>query len=394
LGPTITPLMSAETGFALSTAPWISHQLTALEASLQALVEVNSFSKNRAGGNQVGQLLKELFSIQGLSCTQVPSQDFADHLVFQSIGNGQKPVALLGHFDTVFPPGFFEGYRALGNLRKGPGVLDMKGGLVVMAWALKSIAATRGLDAIAPLKIVLVSDEEVGSPEGAPLIQREILGCRAALVFESGRANDAIVTSRKGTGQVTARAVGKAAHAGNNYFDGNNAIWALARFVERAQQISDRSQDITVNVGLISGGTSRNTVPAEAVAQLDVRFPNAKAALYVWDRLELAALDAALDGTTLEIHRAGGREPMERTPGTEALLASYAQCAHRHGLGSSEAPRQGGGSDGNTASAMGIPTIDALGPRGQFFHTPNEYIEMDTVIPRAAALADWLLSHA
>src|SRR5262249_10947830 len=155
----------------------------------------------------------------------IASEKFADHLVFTTKGKpGLTPIALVGHLDTVFPPGKFEGFRRDGALWRGPGVLDMKGGLAVVAWAMKASARAVGLDAIAPLRVVIVSDEEVGSPEGQGVIRSAIEGASACLVFESGRTNDAIVTRRKGTGGMTVVAHGKAAHAGNNHADGVNAI--------------------------------------------------------------------------------------------------------------------------------------------------------------------------
>lgn len=371
-----------------AASEWLSEQLPAMEGALAALVDHNSFSGNREGGQRVVRLLEDVFAMPGLEATRIGSERFADHLVFRSTGRpGVAPVALIGHLDTVFPPGTFEGYRVDGALRRGPGVLDMKGGLVVIAWALKAIAMTGRLNALPPLTVVIVSDEEVGSPEGAPLIKHEVRGAQAALVFESGRANDAIVTERKGVGNLTAHARGKAAHAGNAYWEGENAIWKLARFVDRVQQLSDKATGVTVNVGLISGGSSKNTVPAEARAELDVRFPTAAAERAVRSALAAAAEDIRLESGT-------GRAPMEKQPGVEKLVSGYGACAHAHGLGRDEAPRQGGGSDGNTTSAMGIPTIDALGPRGKGFHTHDEYIEAATLVSRAQALADYLISLA
>ncbi len=371
---------------------WLEGQLPAMEAALKRMVEINSFTGNREGGQAVGELVREIFGLTGLVHERVASEKFADHHVFRSEGNGKAPIALLGHLDTVFPPGRFEGYRVDGELRRGPGVLDMKGGLVVMAWALKAVANEVGLGAVPPLRVVVVSDEEVGSPEGAPLIRQVLPGCGACLVFESGRANDAIVTQRRGTGNLTCRAHGKAAHAGNNYWDGANAIWALARFVDRVQALSSESAGVTVNVGTISGGTSKNTVPAEASAELDVRFATAAARAELLKGLEEAAKAAAVPGTRLELEDRGGRLPMERSEASTTLLVRYGACAAAVGLSAAEAPRQGGGSDGNTAAALGIPTIDALGPRGKGFHTPDEYIELSTLVPRAVALAEFLLA--
>lgn len=378
-------------GHMRDAATWLSNQLPAMEAALAALVEHNSFTGNREGGNRVVRLLEEIFQMPGLEAERVASAKYADHLVFRSEGRaGQAPIALIGHSDTVFPPGTFEGYRVDGELRRGPGVLDMKGGLVVIAWALKAIASTQGLDAIPPLRLVVVSDEEVGSPEGAPLLRKVIAGCQAALVFESGRANDAIVTERKGVASVFAKAAGRPAHAGNAYWDGVNAIWALSRFIDRAQGLSSKEAGVTVNVGKVEGGTSKNTVPAEARAELDLRFPTKAAYEALWSQLSGAAEGHGVEKATVQVEQGPGRMPMEKLEGTPALLHKYGKCAKAHGLSADEAPRQGGGSDGNTAAAMGIPTIDALGPRGKGFHTPDEYIEVATLISRAQALADFL----
>ena len=374
-------------------AEWLGTQLPAMEAALQALVELNSFTGNREGGQRVVRLLEDVFAMPGLECERIGSVRFADHLVFRSEGkSGVDAIALVGHLDTVFPPGTFEGYRVDGALRRGPGVLDMKGGLVVIAWALKAVASTVGLGAIAPLKLVIVSDEEVGSPEGAPLLRQVIAGSQLALVFESGRANDAIVTQRKGTGSARAVATGKPAHAGNAYWDGANAIHALSRFVDRVQALSSRESGVTVNVGVISGGSSKNTVPAEARAELDLRFPTKALSDQLWTSLHQAAEALGVEGTQVKVEPLTGRIPMEKLLGTDALMRRYGACAKAHGLSADEAPPQGGGSDGNTTAAMGIPTIDALGPRGKGFHTPDEYIEVATLISRAQALADFLLS--
>src|SRR5688572_29272235 len=145
-------------------AKWLEGRLPEMEGALSSLVNVNSFTDNRDGGNRVGDLLAGIFELEGLALNRVKSERYADHVVFRSAGRaGAKPVGLIGHLDTVFPPGAFEGYRVDGDLRRGPGVLDMKGGLVVVAWALKALAQTKGLAALPPVRVVIVSDEEVGS---------------------------------------------------------------------------------------------------------------------------------------------------------------------------------------------------------------------------------------
>src|SRR5262249_52469822 len=177
-----------------------------------------SFTENRAGGLEVGRRLARWMAIPGVEASTVPSERFADHRLFRTAGNPRlAPVALLGHLDTVFPPGVFEGYRGEGALRRGPGVLDMKGGLAVVAFALRGLAEAfpGGLEALPPLRIVVVSDEEVGSPEGAGVIRGVIGDCAASLVLESGRAGDAIITRPHGTGAVTPPLHAQPAHPAN-----------------------------------------------------------------------------------------------------------------------------------------------------------------------------------
>ena len=227
----------------------------------------------------------------------------------------RRPIALIGHLDTVFPPGTFEGYQRDGELARGPGVLDMKGGLVVVAHALRAIAETVGLDAIAPIRLVIVADEEVGSPEGQGIIREAIADAQGALVFEAGRKGDAIITRRKGTGSMNAVATGRAAHAGNNHKEGKNAIWALARFVDRAQSLTDYARGVTVNVGVISGGTSKNTVPDSAEAQLDLRFETIADGEKLVSDLRAAAEAHGVEGVTIAVTGGVARQPLERTDG-------------------------------------------------------------------------------
>ena len=384
-------------GFGEEAARWLEDKLPSMEERLAALVEVNSFTENREGGNRVGALLRELFRIPGLTPAAVPSQRYADHVLFRSQGlEGAQPVALIGHLDTVFPPGKFEGYRQDGRLRRGPGVLDMKGGLAVMAFALEALAQVRGLAALPPVRIAVVSDEEIGSPEGQGVIRDLIVGAQCALVFEPGRTNDAIVTRRKGTGAVTAVAHGKAAHAGNAHAEGSNAIWSLARFIDRVQQLTDYARGVTVNVGKISGGIGKNTVPDLAEAAMDIRFETGADAEALMAAIRAAAEQSArsLPGTRIEISGGVLRDPLERTGASVRLMEAYGACAAASGLAASEAALVGGASDASTASSMGIPAIDGLGPRGRGFHTVDEHIEVDTLVPRAQALSRFLASLA
>jgi glutamate carboxypeptidase len=386
--------MSAE-----SWTGWWRGRQDAFETALRGLVEVNSFTENREGGLEVGRRLRDLLALPGIEATAVPSTRYADHWVFRTAGDARlSPVALIGHLDTVFPPGKFEGYRVDGPLRRGPGVLDMKGGLVVVAYALRGLAEAYpgGLGALPPLRMVVVSDEEVGSPEGAGIIRRSIGGSDAALVFESGRAHDAIITRRKGTGNVSVVGQGRAAHAGNAHAEGKNAIWAVARWVDAAQQLTDYERGVTVNVGTISGGIGKNTVPEHAEAHADIRYLTRVDGEALVQRLRDAAERAAasVPGTRLELSGGVNRDPLERTPANVALMDEYARAARAAGLGAVEAPLIGGASDASTTSSMGIASIDGLGPRGKGFHTVDEQIEVDTLVPKAEALARFLAGRA
>jgi glutamate carboxypeptidase len=206
---------------------------------------------------------------------------------------------------------------------------------------------------------------------------------------------DAIITRRKGTGAVKAVAHGKAAHAGNAHQEGANALWALARFIDAVQQLTDYPRGLTVNVGRVVGGQGKNTVPDQAEADVDLRFCTRREGEELLQRFHEACARAAagIPGTRIELSGGVSREPLERSEASVALMGAYGACAHVSGLGTAEAPLIGGGSDASTSSSMGIPSIDGLGPRGKGFHTVEEYIEVDTLIPKAQALARFLASR-
>ena len=271
----------------------------------------------------------------------------------------------------------------------------MKGGLVVCIEALRLMATLGHLERI-PVRFVIVSDEEIGSPEGGPVLEEAIRGAACALTFEAGRKEDAIITARKGTGGIRAVAKGKAAHAGNHHADGANAIWALCKLVDEAQTFTDYDAGVTVSAGMINGGTSRNTVPAEADALFDLRFLTHEDGEAVVERFRQAAerAQAAVPGTTVTIDGGVRRPPLSRTPENVALYEEYAACAKASGLGHVEASLIGGGSDASTAAAIGIPAIDGLGPRGSGFHTHDEMIEVSSLALRLEALGRFLLGRA
>lgn len=377
----------------------LAHRQDVMLAEIERLCIVSSFTDHPAGGNKVGEILAELCApIPHLWTRRIPSESgrFAAHWLFGTKGaeaSAEGAIAIVGHLDTVFPPGTFEGFRYDGAIARGPGVLDMKGGLVVAIEALRALDRAGHLED-AKVVLAIVSDEEVGSPEGRPLLQRELAGAACALVLEAGRKGDMVITSRKGTAGVTARSFGKAAHAGNAHKEGKNAIWALARFVDRAQELTDYERGITVNAGKFTGGQGKNTVPDAAEALLDFRFVTTRDGEATMAALQQAAALAAVPGTHIELSGGIARTPLERTAENVALYREYAKCAKSAGLGDGEAPLVGGGSDASSTSAIGIPSIDGLGPRGTGFHTKEELIEAATLVPKSEAIARFILGRS
>jgi glutamate carboxypeptidase len=361
--------------------------------ALRRWVEVNSYTGNVDGCNRVADMLAESFALPGLTLQRVAGNGCGDHLIWRTPAWEAAParrLLLVGHHDTVFPPGTFEVWEEAGDRLRGPGVLDMKGGLAAIRTALAALADLGELAAL-PLALVSVADEETGSFDSRTLLEDVARGARAALVFESGRATDALVTQRKGTGKVLVKVIGKAAHAGNNLEDGVNAVWALARFIDGAQRLTDWDRGVTVNVGLVEGGSSANTVPGHASCQLDFRYVRGVDGVELMSAFDqLARGIGAESGARFVIEGGVRRAPLERTDASMALMRRYEACALAEGLAGGEAPLQGGGSDANTVGAIGVPAIDALGPRGKGFHTHDEYIELPTLGQRTRALVRFL----
>jgi glutamate carboxypeptidase len=374
----------------------IAARAAAHESLLRAWVEQNSYSANRSGCDAMAAMLEEAFSFGGLRVSRVAPADgtYGEHVVIETPAAASAPshVLCIGHHDTVFPPGAFEGYRREGDVARGPGVLDMKGGLLVVRAALEALDDAGALGDLA-LKLVSVSDEEVGSPTSAALVRSLARGARAALGFESGRENDTIITARKGTGSARLVAHGRAAHAGNAHAEGANAIWALARFIDRAQALTDYSRGLTINAGVVRGGQAKNTVPEHAEALVDLRFLELTDGEALEGRLRAIADDAAasVPGTRIDLERKSWRLPLVRTDASASLARDYGVHQIASGLAAGECPLQGGGSDAANAAAEGVPAIDGLGPRGAGYHTKAEHIFVSTLWMKAEALVRFLL---
>jgi glutamate carboxypeptidase len=372
---------------------WLSGQRGAMETLLERLVLLNSFTHHRAGVEAVANLAAGQLRTLGLTAEVKASARFGPHVLFSTRGGAGAPIFIIGHTDTVFPPGTFEGFRKRADRAIGPGVFDMKGGIVVILLGLAAAKRAGLLEKVA-VKGVLASDEEVGSPESQPLILAHSKGAACALCFESGRPGDLLVTRRKGVGSVRVEARGVAAHAGNDLERGRSAIWSIARFIDRAQALTDTGRGLTVNVGLVEGGTTRNTVPATASCEVDLRFETAVDGEALVEQLKVLAAEAAVPGTAAKVVLSSWRDPLERTSASSALAKEYGECQRESGLGLGEAPLAGGGSDACTTGAAGIPTIDGLGPRGKGYHTTSEEVELSSLVPKAATLFRFLARRA
>lgn len=377
---------------------------------LRELVELPSATREVDDVEAVTARLDEAARAAGLSVRSVPAgpHEVGSHRVYSTpaADAGAPALLLVGHADTVFPRamGFF-GMRREGDRAMGPGVLDMKSGLTEVLFALSAVRAADPT-ALSHLsaRLVVVSDEEIGSPSSRALYEELAPTATDALVFEAGRVHDHLVTSRKGGGLFTLHADGRAAHAGNRHADGVNAIHAIACVVLRLEALTDYASGLTVSVGLASGGSAKNTVPEHAEVGVDVRFTSAKdvarlrAALDAISRDPFEGMDARwLNDRVLRARvRVEGdvtRPPMEPTERTQTLRRAYEQHAAAVGLGIGEAPLQGGGSDANLLAALGVPCIDGLGPFGEFFHETREWCSLGSLERRTRALARFLRSR-
>jgi glutamate carboxypeptidase len=301
-----------------------------------------------------------------------------EHLV-GGLGGDGAPLLVLAHMDTVWPLGTLEAmpWRADDGRAFGPGVYDMKAGIVVMLDAVARAGATRAL------RLVITADEEIGSPDGRRVLGRAAEGASAALVVEPPDADGHLKTARKGLGRFTVRVTGRPAHA-SAAASGVSAIEELAHQILRLQTAGDLERGTSFNVGVVSGGTGENVVAPEALAKVDVRVARAEDRAGV-ERF-LGSLEPVLEGTAIEVGGGWTRPPLERSPGSDALFAA----ARRHGLELGldlEQTSSGGGSDGNLVGALGVPVLDGLGALGGGAHAPDEHVELASLEIRAELLA-------
>lgn len=297
---------------------------------------------------------------------------------------GGRPVMLLGHLDTVWETGTLakRPVRIEGGRLFGPGAYDMKGGIVALVHAVKALARS---GSIPEVRVFLTPLEEVGAGRYRGLMEQEMRSCRAVLGFEPAWPGGAVKTQRKGAATLLLRARGIAAHAGADFTRGCNAILELARRLLDASELTDVSRGLTVSVGTIHGGTRTNVVPEEAHAELDVRFGTL--ADFEIVRAALSNLAPSDDRARLELEVESLCPPLERGPHVVATYREAAVVARELGLPPLEEASTGGGSEASFAAAMGIPTLDGLGPDGDGAHAEHEHVLLSSLPDRAALAA-------
>jgi glutamate carboxypeptidase len=353
---------------------------------IRGLVEQESPSFDKAAVDQLGRMLADEFANRGGRVRLHRTPRFGDHLQVDFPARRGKPILLLGHFDTVWDVGTLKSmpWRKSDGRLWGPGVLDMKTGIAHILMGLQSLRETRG--AIPrPVTVLLVSDEEVGSDSSRAITESLAKKSDAVLVLEpSTGLHGALKTARKGVGEYTVKIFGLASHAGLDFEKGHSAILELARQIAAIEKFTELKRGLTVNPGVVRGGTRTNVIPAEAQVGVDVRVACISDAARI-DR-KFRRLKAFNRHCRIEVEGGINRPPLERTPKVVNIFRHAQKAALELGFELQESA-VGGGSDGNFTAALGIPTLDGLGGVGEGPHAPNESVLISELAPRTALLA-------
>ncbi|HEU4356645.1 MAG TPA: M20 family metallopeptidase [Actinomycetota bacterium] len=361
--------------------------------ALEEAVNVDSGSYTPHGVNRVTELCEARFHSHGWSVERIAHRPAAgepqlgDLLVGRLEGAGGPRVLVIGHTDTVFDPGTAaeRPFRIEGQRAFGPGVSDMKGGLL-LGFVAVEILQEAGFDRFGRITYVNNPDEEIGSPFSHDVIAELATEADVALVLEGARENGDIVSARKGVSDYAIDVVGRAAHAGVEPERGRSAVLEAAHKTVALQALNGRWPGVTVNVGVVHGGTRTNVVPERCTIEVDVRSPAEETLRAVEAEVERIANDRTVPDVTATLRQAAGHRPMEKT-GPSAQLAELAiRVAADLGFDLHDAST-GGASDANTTSAAGVPTLDGLGPVGGDDHGPREWIDLASVVPRISLLA-------
>ena len=359
-------------------------QLGWMLGEIERLARAESPSTDKAAVDRCGEILAQLLASIGGRVERIRRRDAGDP-VRAEFGHGARQVLLLGHIDTVWPLGQLERMpvRREGDRLHGPGVFDMKAGLVVAMMAMRAIDHAK--DAAGIRRVLLcTTDEEVGSAASRELIEEEARRSDAVLVLEPSLPGGAVKTSRKAVGQFELAIRGVAAHAGIDPGKGASAIHELARQIVRVEALQDPARGVSVNVGIISGGTRPNVIADEARATIDLRAPRMEDARFLERALRSLSVDDPR--TTMSLEGGFERPPLERTGAVVRLYKMARDVARQLGRELDEGGT-GGGSDGSFTAALGVPTLDGLGPDGDGAHAAHEHVLISTLPWRAALVA-------
>ncbi|MCO5356164.1 M20 family metallopeptidase [Acidovorax kalamii] len=373
---------------------WLAGQGQAMQDLLQKVVNIDSGSRDEAGVTAVAHALAERLRAAGVPVQFEPVPGYGVLLHAQvtpdeAAGEG-APIILMGHMDTVYPAGTVarRPFRVEDGRAYGPGVADMKSGLVLNVFVAEAFARCGGL--AAPLHLFFSCDEEIGSPATRDLIMDKVRGARAVFNAEPGRVSGNVVTSRKGSMVVEFEVTGVAAHAGINHAAGASAIEALARKTLALHALTDPATGVTCNVGVVQGGIVPNMVAPHAKAEVDLRFTADTNPDALLERVRAIVEEASVPRTQGRITTARRTLPMKPTP--DYLLALYQQGARALGF-EVQGEFTGGAADSGLTASVGVPTLCATGPVGGHPHTEREYCELATFVPRAQAVALAVLGH-
>lgn len=361
---------------------------------LRELVLQPSYSRDKSGVDAVGSILTRELSALPMTPTIYRQSEMGNHYIFRSPAcrENEKPILLVGHMDTVFPPeSGFSTYVEEGDRVLGPGVIDMKGGLVTAVFALKALHACGLLEQI-PLALLCNSDEEVGSPTSKELIASIAAKSLLAMVFECGGLSGQIVTGRKGKTGFLLNVRGKAGHAAFSGHDKASAILELSRKIIEIEKLNNPSRQLVVNVGVVQGGIGPNTVPEKASALIDTRYLTEHDGQNCATELQRISSECLVPQTNATLETTSSRQPMEQSTQNSALYRHIHKVAQRLDIPLKEELRSGV-SDANVIAATGTPVVDGLGPIGDCDHSDREYMIRHTLPERTLLAASSIFSY-
>ncbi len=360
---------------------------------LQAMVNVDCGSFTREGVNEIADLCQARFEAGGWKVDRIAhvpagaEPQLGDLVIGRLDGVAGPRVLMIGHTDTVFEPGTAaeRPFRIEGDRATGPGVSDMKGGLLTGFFAVE-VLREAGFDGFGSITYICNPDEEIGSPFSRSHIEQAAADTDAAFVLEGARENGDVVSARKGVSDFRIEILGRAAHAGVEPERGRSAILEAAHKVIALHELNGRWPGVTVNVGVIEGGTRPNVVAERCVLNVDVRSPQENTLTAAEAEVSRIAEATTVPDILVDVDDGGWHRPMEKSEAGARLAALAIDVAKDLGFELHDAAT-GGASDANTTSSAGVPTLDGLGPVGGDDHGPREWIDLTSVVPRIALLA-------